>query len=321
MDKLRTAVVGAGHFGRYHCDKYAKSALSMFAGVVDADSGTRERVAGKYGVPGFADHRELIGKVDAVSVVVPTTLHHDVARDLIAAGIHVLIEKPIAETVEQGAALVALAAERGVVLQVGHLQRFLLERLGVAGLVGRPLFVESVRIHPFKPRALDVSVVLDLMIHDIDLVLALANSEVETLHAIGAPIVTDEEDIANVRLGFASGCVANITASRVSQTTERRMRVFGRETYVSIDLQNRKLVSMRRGEGEAPAPGLPPIARTETEYGDGDDLAAEIDSFLGACLGRHKPLVDGKAGLQALDVARRIETATRAHRERILSAF
>jgi predicted dehydrogenase len=318
MDKVRTAVVGVGHFGRYHADKYAKSPLARFVGVVDADPGTRDTVAGKYGVAGFADHRELIGEVDAVSVVVPTTLHHDVARDLIDAGIHVLIEKPIAETVEQGRALVELAARKNVVLQVGHLQRFLLERLGAAKLVGRPLFVESVRIHPFKPRALDVSVVLDLMIHDIDLVLALADSEVETLHAIGAPVVTEEEDIANVRLGFASGCVANITASRVSQTTERRMRIFGRETYVSIDLQNRKLVAMRRGDGESAAPGLPPIERIESEYQDGDDLAAEIDSFLGACLGRHKPLVDGKAGLQALDVARRIEAATRAHRERIL---
>jgi predicted dehydrogenase len=321
METLRTAVIGTGHFGRYHADKYAKSALSRFSAVVDSDPGTRDTVAGKYGVPGLADHRELIGKVDAVSVVVPTVMHHDVARDLIEAGIHVLIEKPIAETVEQGQALVDLAARKNVTLQVGHLQRFLLERLGAAKLVGRPLFVESVRIHPFKPRALDVSVVLDLMIHDIDLVLALADSGVESLHAIGAPIVTDEEDIANVRLGFASGCVANITASRVSQTTERRMRIFGRETYVSIDLQNRKLVAMRRADGDSPVPGMPPIAKTESEYPDGDDLAAQIDSFLGACLGRHKPLVDGKAGLQALDVARRIEAATRAHRERILRSL
>jgi predicted dehydrogenase len=233
----------------------------------------------------------------------------------------VLIEKPIAETVEQGTALVALADQRRVVLQVGHLQRFLLERLEAAQFIGVPLYIESVRIHPFKPRALDVSVVLDLMIHDIDLVFAFANSPVESLHAIGAPIVTEEEDIANVRLGFASGCVANITASRVSKTTERRMRVFGRETYVSIDLQNRQIASVRRGEGEPWAPGLPPIERTERGYADGDDLAAEIDSFLGAVQGKHKPLVDGRAGLQALDIALRIEQTTRAHRERILKLY
>ncbi|MBC8791233.1 MAG: UDP-N-acetyl-D-glucosamine dehydrogenase [Tagaea sp. CACIAM 22H2] len=321
MDKVRTAVIGTGHFGRYHADKYAKSPLSQFVGVVDADPGTRETVAGKYGVAAFADHRELIGKVDAVSVVVPTVLHHDVARDLIDSGIHVLIEKPIAETVEQGAALVALADRRNVVLQVGHLQRFLLERLEAAEFVGTPLYIESVRIHPFKPRALDVSVVLDLMIHDIDLVLAFANSPVETIHAIGTPVVTDEEDIANVRLGFASGCVANITASRVSRTTERRMRLFGRESYVSIDLQNRRFAAMRRGDGEPWAPGLPPVERIEREYADGDDLAAEIENFLGAVQGKHKPLVDGRAGLQALDVALKIEEATRAHRERILKTY
>ncbi len=320
MRKLRTAVVGGGHFGRYHADKYASLPESDFVGIVDPNPATREAISSKHNVAGFAEAGELVGKVDAVSVVVPTILHFDVAIRLIEAGIHVLIEKPISETVEQADRLIAAARARGVVLQVGHLQRFLLDRLGVADYVDRPLYIEAARIHAFTPRATDVSVILDLMIHDIDLVLALVGAPVESVMAVGTPVVTDEEDIANVRLGFANGCVANITTSRVSLNTERRMRVFGHECYVSIDLAKRRLVALTRGLGESTTPGMPPIDRVEKEFADGDDLKTEVASFLAACRGEHPPRVSGADGRNALDVALRIESAIRAHRARVLNS-
>lgn len=320
MRKLRTAVVGGGHFGRYHADKYASLPDSDFVGIVDPNPTTREAISSKHKVAGFADLGELFGKVDAVSVVVPTVLHFDVAIRLIEAGIHVLIEKPIAETVEQADRLIAAARANGVVLQVGHLQRFLLDRLGVADYIDRPLYIEAARIHAFTPRATDVSVILDLMIHDIDLVLALVGAPVESVMAVGTPVVTEEEDIANVRLGFANGCVANITTSRVSLNTERRMRVFGHECYVSIDLAKRRLVAMTRGLGESTTPGMPPIDRVEKEFQDGDDLKSEVASFLAACRGEHPPRVSGADGRNALDVALRIESAIRAHRARVLNS-
>jgi predicted dehydrogenase len=320
MRKLRTAVVGGGHFGRYHADKYASLPDSEFVGIVDPNPVSREAIAGKHKVAGFADAGELVGKVDAVSVVVPTVLHFEVAHRLIESGIHVLIEKPIAETVEQADRLIAAARARGVVLQVGHLQRFLLDRLGVADYVDRPLYIEAARIHAFSPRATDVSVILDLMIHDIDLVLALVRAPVESVMAVGTPVVTEEEDIANVRLGFSNGCVANITTSRVSLNTERRMRIFGHECYVSIDLARRKLVALTRGLGESTTPGMPHIDRVEKDYPDGDDLRSEVASFLGACRGEFPPRVSGEDGRNALEVALRIESAIRAHRARVFNA-
>jgi predicted dehydrogenase len=324
MKKLRTAVVGGGHFGRFHADKYAALPGSDFVAIVDPDPKVRETLSAKHKVAAYADPRELIGKADAVSVVVPTSLHCEVALGLIEAGLHVLIEKPIADTRDQADRLIAAAAAKGTVLQVGHLQRFLLDRLGARDYVGTPLYIESDRIHPFNPRATDVSVVLDLMIHDIDLILAFVGAPVESVMAVGAPVVTQGEDIANVRLGFANGCVANITTSRVSLKTERKMRVFGRESYVSIDLAKRKMVAMRRGKGglllgtllPAMMPGLPPIERIEREYPDGDDLMAEIASFLEACRDEHPPRVTGEEGRAALDVALQIEEAIRAHRTR-----
>jgi len=316
MRTLRTAIVGAGHFGRFHADKYASLPGSQLVAVVDSDRSARNACAAKHGVVAYDDVSDLIGKVDAVSVVVPTVLHFDVAMRLIDAGIHVLVEKPIAETIEQADRLIAAAAAKGTVLQVGHLQRFLVDRLGVADYVDRPLYIEAMRIHAFSPRATDVSVVLDLMIHDIDLVLALVRSPVESVMAIGAPIVTQDEDIANVRLGFANGCVANITTSRVSLKTERKMRIFGRESYVSLDLVKRALVAIVRGTGIAPIPGLPPVDRIEKHYPDGDDLRSEIESFLAACRGDTPPRVTGADGRDALDVALRIEQAIRAHRAR-----
>lgn len=308
---LNTAVIGVGHFGRFHAEKYARAKAAKLVAIVDRDLGRAEEAARRLGAEAFDDHRALFGRVDAVSIAVPTNAHFDVARACLEQGIHVLVEKPITETLEQADALIALAERKGLVLQVGHLQRFFLERISLERLIDRPLYIECTRIAPFKPRGTDVGVTLDLMIHDIDLILAMVNAEVASVDAVGAPVVSSEEDIANTRLRFANGCVATVTASRVSLKTERKMRVFQREAYVSIDLHNRKLVSMRKGSGKSWFPGLPPIARDEYSFPEGDDLNAEIESFLEACLGAHAPLVTGQDGRRALETAMRIDASLR----------
>jgi len=307
MDRqIRTAVIGLGHFGQFHAEKYAKLPQSRLVAVVDPDEGRAQEAARKLGAEALTDYRQLFGKVDAVSVVVPTQMHYDVALACLKAGIHVLVEKPITETLEQADGLIRVAAEGGRVLQVGHLQRFLLQRLGADTVINDPLYIESTRIAPYKPRGTDVGVTLDLMIHDIDLVLALVRSPIVLLDAVGAPVVSPTEDIANTRLRFASGCVANITASRVSLKTERKMRIFQRDAYVSLDLHNRKFVVMRKGTGKSWFPGLPPIDRAEKSFGEGDDLEAEISSFLDAVATGKPPLVTGEDGRRALDAAMQI---------------
>jgi predicted dehydrogenase len=314
---LRAAVIGVGHFGRFHAEKYAKSRAATLVAIVDRDGERAQETARRFGAEALSDYRPLFGKVDAVSIAVPTGAHFEVARACLENGIHVLIEKPIAETLEQADELIALAERNGLVLQVGHLQRFFLERIAIGRLIDRPLYIESTRIAPFKPRGTDVGVTLDLMIHDIDLILAMVKADVVSVDAVGAPIVSTEEDIANTRIRFANGCVATVTASRVSLKTERKMRIFQREAYISIDLHNRKLVSMRKGSGKSWFPGLPPIDREEHSFSEGDDLAAEIESFLEACAGAHGPLVTGLDGRRALETAMRI---TKSLRESLVAA-
>lgn len=305
-DRIRTAVIGLGHFGRYHADKYAHLPRSQLVGVVDADPARAQEAAAKLRCEAFSDYRELFGRADAVSVVVPTQMHHDVALACLEAGLHVLVEKPITETLEQADSLIRAAATAKRVLQVGHLQRFLLQRLGADTVIRDPLYIESTRIAPYKPRGTDVGVTLDLMIHDIDLVLALVRSPVVAVDAVGAPVVSATEDIANTRLRFANGCVANITASRVSLKTERKMRIFQRDAYVSLDLHHRKYVVLRKGSGKPWFPGLPPIDRNERSFAEGDDLEAEIASFLEAIATGTPPLVTGEDGRRALETAMQI---------------
>ncbi len=311
-ESLRTAVIGCGHFGRYHAEKYASLPAARLVAVVDQDPARASEVAAKHRVQALGDFRALFGAIDAVSIVVPTSAHHAVARACLENGIHVLIEKPITETLAQADDLIGLAAERRLVLQVGHLQRFFLERLNLGDLIRDPLYIESTRIAPFRQRGTDVGVTLDLMIHDIDLILAMVRAPVTMVDAVGAPIVSAEEDIANTRLRFANGCVANITASRVSLKTERKMRIFGRDAYVSIDLHNHKLVAMRRGKGKSWFPGLPPIDREERNFAQGDDLADEIESFLDVARRGRQPLVTGEDGRRALETATRITESLRA---------
>jgi predicted dehydrogenase len=306
MRAIRCAVFGAGHFGRYHAQKYAALPGVELVAVVDPDPARARALAAEVGTSAATSIDEVAGSIEAASVAVPTHAHHDVATRLLEAGIHVLIEKPIAETIEQADALVALAAARGRILQVGHLQRFLLRRMQVAERVFRPLYIEATRIAPFKPRGTDVGVVLDLMIHDIDLILALVQSPVLAVDAVGAPVVTTSEDLVNARLRFANGCVATATASRIGFKTERRLRIFQPESYISIDLAERRMVEIHRGEGPGIVPGLPGIARHEATWADGDDLLAEIADFVECVREGRQPLVTGADGRRALETAMRV---------------
>jgi len=245
---------------------------------------------------------QLLGQVDAVSIVVPTTLHHKVALDFINHGAHVLVEKPITVTVEEADELIAAAKANHVLLQVGHLERFNPAVMGLDHLPDKPLFIESHRLSPFNPRANDVSVVLDLMIHDIDIILALVDSEIARLDASGTPVLTKGTDIANARIVFKSGCVANVTASRVSMKMERKMRMFRPSCYVSVDFQNRVLTQHQIGDKEM-FPGIPDIKTNESTFENGDALLEEIKSFLHCIKTGEEPLVSGESGKRALEVA------------------
>jgi len=305
MSSLRTAVIGVGYLGNFHAQKYAALPDVELVGVVDSDPVRAAEVAAAFGTKPFASHTELIGLVDAVSVVVPTQFHYTVARDFLAAGVHVLIEKPITVTIAEADELIALADQQRVVFQVGHLERFNPVLVALDGVLNTPRFIESVRIAPFKPRGTDVNVVLDLMIHDIDLIQHLVGSPVERIDAIGSPVFTGEEDIANARIVFENGCVANVTASRISLKSERKMRIFQQDAYLILDFQNRKVMMAQKGDGEL-FPGVPDVKVTERELEPADALLDEIRSFIGSIRQGTPPAVSGRAGRMALETALKI---------------
>ena len=305
MTRLRCAVVGAGYLGRFHAQKYAGLARCELVGVADPAPAARERIAAELGVATHADYRDLLGRVDAVSVATPTTLHHAVARDFLQAGAHVLVEKPITVTAAEARELIMIAAERRRVLQVGHLERFNPVIVAAAGELAGPRFIESNRLAPFKARGTDVSVVLDLMIHDIDLIEDIVRSPIATIDAVGAPVFTDEIDIANARLRFENGCVADVTASRISLKSERKLRVFQADAYLSIDLQQKLLTIVRR-PAVIEAGVMPSVAVEERSFDPGDALLSEIEAFLDAIEQGGRPVVSGEDGLRALETATRI---------------
>ena len=298
-------MIGTGYLGRFHAQKYAAAPGCTLVGVVDPREEVRAAVASELGTRGFADHRDLLGQVDAVSVVTTTPAHYAIARDFLEAGAHVLVEKPITETVEQAQSLIDIAAAAGRILQVGHLERFNPAIVAAESRLRGARFIECQRLAPFKERGTDVNVVLDLMIHDIDIVQSIVGRPVESIEAVGTPVFSGAVDIANARLRFEGGCVANVTASRVSLKTERKMRVFRDDAYLSIDLQQRILTVIGK-RSAAPAPGELPVTIEESSYDQGDALRAEIHSFLECIREGKPPLVSGEDGLRALDIAIRI---------------
>ena len=296
------AVIGTVDLGKFHAQKSAALKDCELIAVVDTNPEAAALVAEQNGCRAETDYRTLLGEVDAVSIVVPTSYHFEVARDFLAAGSHVLVEKPMTVTVEEADELITLAKNQGRLLMVGHLERFNAALLGLDLIHEKPLFIESHRLAPFNPRANDVSVVLDLMIHDIDIILDLVDSEVERIDAKGVTVLTTDTDIANARLTFKNGCVANVTASRASLKVERKMRMFMPNRYISLDFQNRTLSEHRKGAKEM-FPGVPEIISEESVYESGDALLEEIRHFISCIREGREPLVSGIAGRRALATA------------------
>jgi predicted dehydrogenase len=314
MNKIKAAVVGVGYLGRFHAQKYAQIPGCELVAVVDGREEVRNAVAAEVHSRPLADYRELLGQVDAVSVVTPTPAHFEIADAFLAAGAHVLVEKPITETPAQARSLISRAARMGRILQVGHLERFNAAILAAEPHLHSPRFMECHRLAPYKERGTDVNVVLDLMIHDIDLVQSLAGSEIESIDAIGSPVFSGEIDIANARIRFVNGCVANTTASRVSLKTERKLRIFEDAAYISLDLQQ-KILTLIRKRDAVPAPGQLPVSIEEANLEQGDALKSEIESFLECIRNDRRPIVSGEDGLRALETAIRITEQVKANLE------
>lgn len=302
MKKIRTAVVGVGHFGRFHAEKYAGLAAAELVAVVDIDRPRAEAVANQFGVRPVFEYREILGQVDAVSIVVPTALHYQVAKAFLEHGQHVLVEKPITDDLAQADELIGIAKVNGLTLQVGHVERFSAVRLGIEGIVEDPMFIECNRLAPFPARGADIDVILDLMIHDIDIILDLVGAPVVEVHAVGVPVLTGEVDIANARVRFANGCVANITASRVSMKDERKMRIFQRHAYLSVDFLNNSVVIAGVPDAKT-FTGLGSVKVDERHFEEGDKLAREIEAFVGAVTDGSPPLVSGEDSRRALEAA------------------
>jgi predicted dehydrogenase len=302
MSKIRSAVVGVGYLGKFHADKYAALPDAELVAVCDASETTAREIADKLGVEALTDPTQLYGKVDAVSIVVPTQLHYEVAKGFLENGIHVLLEKPITATVEQAQELVEIAERNKLTFQVGHLERFNPAILALDKVLAEPMFIESQRIAPFNPRGADVSVILDLMIHDIDIILDLVDADVKRIDAKGVAVLSKDIDIANARIEFENGCVANVTASRAGMKSERKMRVFQHDAYISVDFGNKKLGIHRKGEGEM-FPGVAEIDSQEQVFEAGDALYSEIEAFLQAIKTGGDPVVSGADGSRALETA------------------
>jgi predicted dehydrogenase len=305
MRKVRTAVIGVGYLGRFHAQKYAALPNSQLVAVVDASEDNRSRVAAETACRAVADYREILDEVEAVSIATPTPLHYPIALDCLERGIHVLVEKPITTTTDEARRLIDTAARTGRVLQVGHLERFNAAILALTGTLGTPRFVESHRLAPFKERGTDVNVVLDLMIHDIDLIQSLVGSPIVSIDAVGTSVFSAGLDIANARLRYANGCVANTTASRVSMKVERKLRLFQDDAYISIDLQQKVITIVRKPPEGSDAP-RGQVVLEERSYDQGDALRFEIEAFLASIVDGTPPVVTGEDGLRALETATRI---------------
>jgi predicted dehydrogenase len=317
MSKIRCAVIGVGYLGRFHAQKYkALHDIADLVAVCDVNPDASAAVSQELGVPAVHNYRDLFDKVDAVSIAATTHTHFAIARDFLMQGIHVLLEKPMTETVEQARELIQIAEQHKATFQIGHLERFNAARLALDAHLEKPLFIESQRLAPFNPRGTDVNVILDLMIHDIDIIQSMVKSPIKSIEAQGAPVLTKAIDIANARLTFESGCVANVSASRVSFKSERKTRIFQHNAYISIDFQNKQFAVFQKGDGEM-FPGIPDIIRNEASFEQGDALLEEIKSFIHCITQNEKPVVSGEAGLHALETAAKITTLIESNLERL----
>jgi predicted dehydrogenase len=295
MKKVRVGVVGVGRLGNEHARIYAGMKKCFLVGVTDTRRNRAREAAGKHKVSAFTDYASLFGKVEAVSIAVPTDLHYAIARDFLKRDVHVLLEKPITRTLEEAGKLVSISEKRNVILQVGHVERFNSALIQIERKIKNPRFIECHRLGPYQERGTEVSVVLDLMIHDIDIILSLVKSPVKRIDAVGVSILSAYEDIANARIVFANGAVANITSSRISAEKLRKIRIFEKDTYVSLDFLNQNLtIYKRRARGIIKE--SPTVERIEP-------LKSELEDFIDSISRKRTPLVPGRLAREALRVA------------------
>jgi len=312
VERVNVGLIGAGHFGRFHALKLAAAAAdpagrARLAGIFDPDAERAKAVAWEAGAQ-ILDLPGLLAAADAVIIAAPAEFHFELAAEALRGGKHVLVEKPIAANLDQAAALATLARSQNLVLQVGHLERFSAAHGAVTARMGKPLYIEAVRIAPFKPRGTDVSVILDLMIHDLDLILALIDVPIAHVDAVGASVASAHEDIANARIRFVNGAVATITASRISLKTERKMRIFSASGYLTVDFAARKLTLIGKNIGMK-LPGFEEFGVEQAGWEDHDALAAEHAAFLSSILDGAPIAVDAEAGKRALAAALAVSTA------------
>ncbi len=308
---LKCAIIGVGYLGRFHAQKYHALPDIELVAVCDTNSDRCEKVGRELNVPAYLHYEDLLDRVDAVSIAAPTPMHYEIAKHCITAGVHVLVEKPITETVEQANELIKLAKDKQIILQIGHLERFNTARLALDAYLDKPLFVESHRLAPFSARGTDVNVVLDLMIHDIDLIQAIVGDAITQIDAHGASIMSKTIDIANVKITFANHCIANLTASRISFKTERKMRIFQANSYLSLDYHNKQFAVFQKAN-EGIFPGMPEIISHQSELPQGDALLEEIKAFVQCIKNGTQPLVGGKEGRDALATAVQISSLINA---------
>jgi predicted dehydrogenase len=303
MMPLRVAVIGVGHLGRHHARLLAAIPGVELSAVVDTNRARAEEIAAASGTRAHTDYRDVIGRVDAVTLAVPTELHGKVALPFLEAGVAVLVEKPMARSVAEADELISAAARTGALLAVGHTERFNPAVLAARTRLADPRFIEVHRLGTFPERSLDIDVVFDLMIHDLDIVLSFVDSEVESIEAVGVPVLTGRVDIANVRIRFVNGCIANLTASRISRDRVRKIRFFQPEAYLSIDYAAQKLEVWRLVTGNGPAPS---IQGGEVPVQNQEPLKCELEDFVDAVVARRRPLVPGEEGRRALALATQI---------------
>ena len=305
MKPLNCAVIGVGYLGRFHAQKYQKISGARLVGVCDVNAATSKSVGDELNVPAYTNHRELFGLVDAVSIVVCTKEHYLIAREFMEHGINVLIEKPITETVEQARDLISISEKMGVKCQIGHLERFNAARLAIGPYLNKPLFIDAHRLAPFTPRGADVNVILDLMIHDIDLIQTMVRSPIKHIEAHGGVVLSRDIDIANARLTFENNCVANVSASRVSFKKERKTRIFQANSYIVVDDQAQSFSVFTKGSGEM-FPGISNVEQNHSTFETRDALLEEITAFVSCVSHNTTPLVTAADGCAALVTAEKI---------------
>ncbi len=314
-NKVKVGVIGVGYLGRFHAQKYAAMDDVELVGVADAGPERARQIAEECATRPFTDYRDLAAQVDAVSIAVPTSLHHEVAKYCLQQSVDVMVEKPITTTLTEADNLIELARKQQRILQVGHLERFNPAVLAMQPLLTHPLFIEAHRIAVFKDRGTDVDVVLDLMIHDIDIILSIVDSPIVSILTAGAPVITKLTDIANARIIFQNGCTANITVSRISLENMRRMRIFQPGQYLSVDFGKKEIMAIRLKPGEQGGNPVPDISKSS--FQDQDALDLELRDFVKHVRNRTRPAVGGEEGRRALDVALQVVEQINSNRHRI----